>query len=177
MNAALFDLGVFMFHNGKRLYTSPQDGVLIYIPKIRSYEEAQLWNSIFQYLEQAFNMPKGVIKATVTIEMLSAAFEMEEIVFALNEYVISLTTGRWNYIHSIIQEYQEEELLALPSRNNITIDSSFLSAFTKRVVHIAHKRGTYALGGVSAYLPRKGNKNATEYAKKQVIREKIVEAQ
>jgi len=174
ISASLFDAAVYFYHNthellkkGKRPY--------FYLPKLESHQEARLWNDVFLFLQKRFKIPVGTIRATVLIETLFAAFEMEEILYELREHCTGLNAGRWDYIFSIIKTYQKRELI-LPDRDLITMTVPFMRAYTELLVRTCHKRGAHALGGMAAFIPNKKDIEATELALQKVQEDKDREA-
>jgi malate synthase len=154
VSASLFDFGMFMFHNG-RFLASEGRGPFFYLPKLESHLEAQLWNEVFIAAQEMLLIPNGTIKATVLIETILAAFEMEEIIYALRDHLAGLNAGRWDYIFSIIKKMKSNESFILPDRALITMTVPFMKAYAQMLVKICHKRGAHAIGGMSAFIPSK----------------------
>jgi malate synthase len=153
-SASLVDFGLFIFHNGKHLAEREQ-GPFFYLPKLESHQEAGLWNDVFTYSEKIFGLERGTIKATVLIETITAAFEMEEILYELREHVAGLNAGRWDYIFSIIKKFHKHRAFIMPDRAEITMNVPFMKAYAQQLVKICHKRGAHAMGGMSAFIPGK----------------------
>lgn len=175
MSASLFDFGLFFFHNVKHLMemgTAPY----FYLPKLESHFEARLWNEVFVVAQQALGIPLGTIRATVLIETLPAAFEMEEIVYELRDHCAGLNGGRWDYIFSVIRAFQRHPQWVLPDRDRITMESPFLAAYSRRLVQVCHRRGALAIGGMAAYIPVKDDPVANAAALAQVQADKEREA-
>jgi len=172
--ASLFDFGFYFFHNAKELIargTAPY----FYLPKMESHEEAQLWNDVFIYAQQQLNIPVGTIRATCLIETITAAFEMDEILWELKDHVCALNTGRYDYIFSFIKKFAENPDFILPDRVAITMDTAFLQAYCKLLVNTCHKRGAHAMGGMAAQIPVKNDPVANEAAFEKVRVDKLRE--
>ncbi|ALJ21318.1 malate synthase A [Microbacterium sp. No. 7] len=176
-SASLVDFGLYFFHNAQALIARGQ-GPYFYIPKIESAEEAKLWDDVFSFSERRLGLPHGSIRATVHIETLPAAFEMEEILFELRDHCAGLNAGRWDYVFSIIKNYRGRGArFVLPDRNEVTTSVGFLRTYTQLLVKTAHKRGAYAIGGMSAVLPYAGDPEATAALLEGVASDKRAEAE
>jgi malate synthase len=173
--AALFDFGVFAFHNAKSLIDKGS-GPYFYLPKLQSHLEARLWNDVFVEAERALEIPPGTIKATVLIETLPAAFEMDEILWELRDHAAGLNCGRWDYIFSFIKVHRNDPHAVLPDRSQITMDQGFLRAYAQLLIRTCHRRGAHAMGGMAAQIPIKGDATANEAALANVIADKRREA-
>ena len=173
--AALFDFGVFLFHNAKALIARGS-GPYFYLPKLQSHLEARLWNDIFVHAETTLGLPDGEIKATVLIETLHAAFEMDEILWELRDHAAGLNCGRWDYIFSFIKVHRNDASRVLPDRSQITMDQGFLRAYAQLLIKTCHRRGAYAMGGMAAQIPIKGDPAANETALAKVVADKRREA-
>jgi malate synthase len=175
--AGLVDFGLFFFHNAKELLARGT-GPYFYLPKMESHLEARLWNGVFLRAEHALGVPRGTIKATVLIETLPAAFEMDEILFELREHMAGLNCGRWDYIFSAIKTRAYDPAAVLPDRSQITMDKSFLRAYSELLVKTCHRRGAFAMGGMAAYIPVKGDaeKNEKAFAKVRADKEREAKA-
>jgi malate synthase len=171
MSASLFDFGLFFFHNAKKLIAKGS-GPYFYLPKMENHLEARLWNDVFVYAQQRLNIPQGTIKATVLIETILAAFEMEEILYELKAHSAGLNAGRWDYMFSIIKKFQKSESLHLPDRDSINMTAPFMRAYTELLVHTCHKRGAHAMGGMAAFIPNRKEPEVTERALKKVREDK-----
>ena len=169
--AGLFDFGVFAFHNAKAL-VDRGTGPYFYLPKLQSHLEARVWNEVFTEAESALSLPSGSIKATVLIETLPAAFEMDEILWELREHVAGLNCGRWDYIFSFIKVHRNDAGSILPDRSAITMDLGFLRAYTQLLVKTCHRRGAHAMGGMAAQIPIKSDAVANEVAIAKVVADK-----
>ncbi len=175
MSASLVDFGLHMFHNGKLLAASGR-GPFYYLPKIENYQEARLWNDVFNFTQAVLDIPNGTIKATVLIETLPAAFQMEEILYVLRNHITGLNCGRWDYIFSYIKTLRNHKEFVLPERAQVGMDRAFLSAYATRLVEICHKRRAHAMGGMAAQIPVKGDAQANIAAFDKVRADKQREA-
>lgn len=177
VSASIFDFALFFFHNARTL-VEKGSGPYFYLPKMESYLEARLWNSIFDAAEDELVFPRGTIKATVLIETILAAFEMDEILFELREHSSGLNCGRWDYIFSFIKKFRNRSNFVLPDRSQVTMDKAFLSAYVDLLIKTCHRRGAHAIGGMSAFIPVKGNeeKNAIAFDQVRADKEREVKA-
>jgi malate synthase len=171
---ALFDFGLYFFHNAREL-RQRGTGPYFYLPKLESHLEARLWNDVFVYAEHALGVPMGSIKATVLIETLPAAFEMDEILYELREHSAGLNCGRWDYIFSFIKKLQNDGAALLPDRGEVTMDKAFLKAYTELLIKTCHRRCVHAMGGMAAQIPVKGDEAANEAALAKVRADKLRE--
>ena len=169
--AALFDFGVFLFHNA-RLLIAKGTGPYFYLPKMQSHLEARLWNDVFVHAEGRLGLSQGAIKATVLIETLPAAFEMDEILWELRDHAAGLNCGRWDYIFSFIKVHRNDASRVLPDRSQITMDQGFLRAYTQLLIKTCHRRGAHAMGGMAAQIPIKGDPAANDAALAKVVADK-----
>ncbi|MFC4000636.1 malate synthase A [Prauserella oleivorans] len=152
---ALVDFGLYFFHNVRALLANDK-GPYFYLPKMESHLEARLWNDVFTHAEKELGIPHGTIRATVLIETIPAAFEMEEILYELREHASGLNAGRWDYLFSIIKYFRDAgEKFVLPDRNSVTMTAPFMRAYTELLVRTCHKRGAFAIGGMAAFIPSK----------------------
>jgi malate synthase len=175
-SGSLVDFGLYFFHNAAQLIANGR-GPYFYIAKLESSEEAKLWNDIFTFSEQYIGIPYGTIRATVLIETLPAAFEMEEILFELRDHIAGLNAGRWDYIFSIIKNYRGRGArFVLPDRSEVTMTVPFMRAYTELLVKTCHKRGAFAIGGMSAFIPNRRDPEVTERAFEKVAADKKREA-
>jgi malate synthase len=154
ISASLVDFGLFFFHNARRLMLQEQ-GPFFYLPKLESHEEARLWNNVFDFAQDTLGIPRGIIKATVLIETVLAAFEMDEILYELRTHIAGLNAGRWDYIFSIIKKLKRREEFILPDRSRVTMNVPFMNAYAQLLVDTCHRRGAHAMGGMSAFIPSK----------------------
>jgi malate synthase len=171
---ALFDFGLFFFHNARALLARGT-GPYFYLPKLESHLEARLWNDVFLAAQQALDIPRGTIKATVLIETLPAAFEMDEILYELREHSAGLNCGRWDYIFSFIKKLRSDASAVLPDRGQVTMTQPFLHAYTQLLVKTCHRRGVHAMGGMAAQIPIKNDPEANRAALEKVRADKMRE--
>ena len=166
VSASLFDFGLYFFHNAKALIKKG-NGPYFYLPKIENHLEARLWNDIFVYAQNDLGIPQGTIKATVLIETILAAFEMDEILFELKEHSAGLNCGRWDYIFSFIKKFRSREEVILPDRSAVTMTVPNMRAYSLLAIKTCHKRNVHAIGGMAAQIPAKNNPemNARAFAK------------
>ncbi len=169
--AGLFDFGVFLFHNAAVLL-SKGSGPFFYLPKLQSHLEARLWNDVFVFAERTLGLPPGCIKATVLIETLPAAFEMDEILWELRDHAAGLNCGRWDYIFSFIKVHRGDPGSVLPDRSQVTMDQGFLRSYVQLLIKTCHRRGAHAMGGMAAQIPIKSDPAANEAALAKVIADK-----
>lgn len=172
---ALLDFGLYFYNNAKELLARGS-GPYFYLPKLENHEEAQLWAEIFAFAEEALGLNTGTIKATVLIEVITAAFEMEEILYVLRDYVVGLNCGRWDYIFSYIKKFATQKDRVLPDRAQVTMTVPFLRAYSLLLIDTCHRRGAFAMGGMSAYIPVKSDATANDKAVGMVTKDKEREA-
>lgn len=176
MSASLVDFGLYFFHNAHELLTRGR-GPYFYLPKLEGHREARLWNDIFCFAQEQLALPHGTIRATVLIETLPAAFEMEEILFELRSHCSGLNAGRWDYLFSIIKTFRSRgSAYVLPDRGQVTMTAPFMRAYTDLLVSTCHRRGAHAIGGMSAFIPDSRRPDVTERALEQVADDKHREA-
>jgi malate synthase len=156
LSGALADFGFYFFHNHKR-QKALGTGPYFYLPKMESHLEARLWNDVFVWAQNKVGLPPGTIKSTVLIETLPAAFEMHEILFELREHIVGLNCGRWDYIFSYIKKLGKDRRFLLPDRAQIVMGKSFLNAYSLLLIRTCHERGAFAMGGMAAQIPVKGD--------------------
>jgi malate synthase len=172
VSASLFDFGLYVFHSARPLVRKGT-GPYFYLPKMESHLEARLWNDAFWFAEEVVGIAPGTIKATVLIETLPAAFEMEEILYELREHSGGLNAGRWDYIFSAIKCFPDRPEMVLPDRADVTMTVPFMRAYTERLAATCHRRGAHAMGGMAALIPsRKGDEEANEKALDGVRKDK-----
>jgi malate synthase len=171
ISASLFDFGLYFFHNARELLNRGS-GPYFYLPKMESHLEARLWNDVFVFAQEALDIPRGSIRATVLIETILAAFEMEEILFELREHAAGLNAGRWDYIFSIIKKFGNDPAFILPDRAQITMAVPFMRAYAELLVKTCHKRGAHAIGGMAAFIPNRRDAEVTERALAKVREDK-----
>ena len=174
VSASLFDFGLFFYHNAQKLIDKGS-APYFYLPKLQSHFEARLWNDVFKASQDELRIPEGTIRATVLIETLPAAFEMEEILYELKDHSIGLNCGRWDYIFSYIKTFQENSNFILPDRSQVTMDEHFLKTYVDLLIQTCHKRGAHAMGGMAAQIPLR-NIEENEKAMTKVLRDKEREA-
>jgi malate synthase len=175
MSGALFDFGLYVFHNA-RAQIAQGTGPYFYLPKLESHLEARLWNDVFIHAQERLSVPQGTIKATVLIETLPAAFEMDEILFELREHMAGLNCGRWDYIFSYIKRIGRRADALTPDRALMGMGSAFLRAYSLKLIQTCHRRGAFAMGGMAAQIPVKGDPAANEAAFAKVRSDKEREA-
>ncbi len=176
MTAALFDFGLHAFHTLTRQRADPPRPYY-YLPKLESHLEARLWNEVFTHAEEELGGAAGTIRATVLIETIPAAFEMEEILFELREHAAGLNAGRWDYLFSIIKKFRNRgERYVLPDRNQVTMAAPFMRAYTELLVATCHRRGAHAIGGMAAFIPSRRDAEVNARALERVREDKEREA-
>lgn len=169
--AALFDFGLYLFHNARHLIRRGT-GPYFYLPKLESHREAKLWNAIFNDAQDALGIPRGTIKATVLIETLWAAFEMDEILYALRHHAVGLNCGRWDYIFSYIKTFRNHADRVVPDRQSVTMERHFLDSYSKLLCQTCHRRGAAAMGGMAAFIPVKNDEALNRQAFEKVRADK-----
>ena len=172
---AFMDFGLYFFHNARRLLDRGT-GPYFYLAKTESHLEARLWNDIFTFAEDALGVPRGTVKATVLIEVVTAAFEMDEILYELRDHSGGLNAGRWDYIFSTIKKFDSRQDFVLPDRIQVTMTVPFMRAYTELLVKTCHRRGAFALGGMAAYIPSRRDPEVNERALAKVREDKVREA-
>ncbi|MEV7778531.1 malate synthase A [Kitasatospora sp. NPDC088351] len=178
---ALLDFGLYFFHNAARLIArgpeDPNSGPYFYLPKTESHLEARLWNDVFTHAQAALGIPYGTVRATVLIETITAAFEMDEILYELRDHAAGLNAGRWDYLFSIVKNFRDAgEHYILPDRNTVTMASPFMAAYTRLLVRTCHRRGAHAIGGMAAFIPSRRDPEVTAAALEKVKADKDREA-
>ena len=171
---ALFDFGLYLFHNA-RAALDAGSGPYFYLPKLEGRHEAALWSDVLEFSEEWLGLDRGTIKVTVLIETLPAAFEMDEILHALKENIVGLNCGRWDYIFSYIKRLGRSPERLTPDRSAMTMDKAFLAAYSLRLIATCHRRGAFAMGGMSAFIPVKGDEAANATALDKVRADKLRE--
>jgi len=175
VSGSLFDFGLYVFHNARKTIEQGR-GPYFYLPKIESHEEARLWNDVFINAQNQLELELGTIKATVLIETLPAAFEMDEILFELKDHIVGLNIGRWDYIFSFIKTLSSNPDYILPDRAQLVMGKAFLGAYARLLIKTCHRRSAYAMGGMAAQIPVKGDERANEEAFAKVKADKEREA-
>ena len=163
MSGSLFDFGLYVFHNGRRLLERGS-GPYFYLPKLEGHLEARLWNDAFVLAEDRLGLPRGAIRATVLVETLPAAFEMDEILWELRDHSGGLNAGRWDYMFSLIKKFRARPEFVLPDRAQVTMTVPFMRAYTELLVKTCHHRGAHALGGMAAFIPSRRDPRVNEAA-------------
>ena len=167
VSASLFDFGLYVFHNRAKPW--------FYVPKLESHLEARLWNDVFDVAEDELGLQRGTIKATVLIETVLAAFEMDEILYELREHIVGLNAGRWDYLFSLIKRLRSLDVV-LPDRGQLTMTTPFMRAYTELLVKTCHRRGAHAMGGMAAFIPSRRDPEVNERALAKVREDKVREA-
>jgi malate synthase len=175
ISASLFDFGLVLFHNARE-QLARGSGPYFYLPKLESHLEAQLWNDVFIAAQEGLGVPQGSIRATVLIETILAAFEMEEILYELRDHAAGLNAGRWDYIFSMIKKLRSRPDMILPDRAQVTMAVPFMRAYQQLLVTTCHRRGAHAIGGMSAFIPNRREPDVTERALAAVREDKRREA-
>lgn len=175
-SGSLVDFGLYFFHNAKRLIQLGK-GPYFYLPKTESHLEARLWNEIFVFAQDYVGIPQGTVRATVLIETITAAYEMDEILFELRDHAAGLNAGRWDYLFSIVKNFRDGgEKFVLPDRNAVTMTAPFMRAYTELLVKTCHKRGAHAIGGMAAFIPSRKDAEVNKIAFEKVKADKDREA-
>jgi malate synthase len=174
MSASLFDFGLYFFHNAAALIKKGS-GPYFYLPKMESHLEARLWNDVFNFAQDYIGIPRGTIRATVLIETIPAAFEMDEILYELRDHSAGLNCGRWDYIFSFIKKFSHRPDWVLPDRAQVTMDRHFLKSYVDLLIETCHRRGIHAMGGMAAQIPIKNDEEANNRAIEKVRQDKLRE--
>lgn len=174
ISGSLFDFGLYFFHNAKEL-VARGTGPYFYLPKMESHLEARLWNDVFNLAQDYIGMPRGTIRGTVLIETITAAFEMDEIIYELRDHSSGLNCGRWDYIFSFIKKFRNNPNFVLPDRADVTMTVPFMDAYVKLLIKTCHRRGVHAMGGMAAQIPIKNDPAANEKAMEGVRADKLRE--
>jgi malate synthase len=175
VSASLFDFGLYLFHCGRRRLEAGS-GTYLYLPKLESHLEARLWNDVFLFAQERLELPRGTIRATVLVETILAAFEMDEILYELREHSAGLNAGRWDYMFSIIKKFRDRPEFVLPDRPLVTMSVPFMRAYTELLVKTCHRRGAHAIGGMAAFIPSRRDPEVNEVALTKVREDKLREA-
>ena len=175
MSASFVDFGLYCFHNARTLLAR-QSGPYFYLPKLENHLEARLWNDVFNFTQEALGIPAGTIRATVLIETITAALEMEEILYELRDHASGLNAGRWDYIFSIIKKFQAEPGFCFPDRSRISMSAPFMQAYCDLLVQTCHRRGAHAIGGMAAFIHSRANPEINAIAIAHVVADKEREA-
>jgi malate synthase len=175
VTASLFDFGLYFFHNASELLERGT-GPYFYLPKLESHLEARLWNDVFEFAQNALGIPRGTIRATVLIETILAAFEMDEILYELRDHAAGLNAGRWDYLFSLIKTFRERSEFVLPDRSQVTMAVPFMRAYAQLLVRTCHRREAHALGGMAAFVPSRRDAEVNARALARVREDKEREA-
>ncbi len=175
ISGSLFDFGLYFFHNAHPLLHQ-NSGPYFYLPKLESYHEARLWNDVFNFAQDEIGIERGTIRATVLIETILAAFEMEEILYELRDHASGLNAGRWDYMFSIIKKFKSNPNFVFPDRSEITMTVPFMRAYTELLVKTCHKRKAHAIGGMAAFIPNRKDEVVNQMALKKVKEDKLRES-
>jgi malate synthase len=175
MSASLFDFGLYFFHNARELLDRGS-GPYFYLPKLENHLEARLWNEVFVLSQEELGIPSGTIRATVLIETILAAFEMDEILYELRAHAAGLNAGRWDYLFSIIKNFRDRPEFLLPDRAQLTMTVPFMRAYTELLVKTCHRRGAHAIGGMAAFIPSRRDPEVNATALARVREDKAREA-
>jgi malate synthase len=173
-SASLVDFGLYFFHNAKML-VQQGSAPYFYLPKLEHYHEANWWNSIFNFSQAYLGLPRGTVKATVLIETITAAFQLDEILYQLKDHSAGLNCGRWDYIFSFIKKFKNLPGYIFPNRAEVTMEVPFIKAYAERVISVCHRRGIHAMGGMAAQIPVKNDVRANETAIEKVRKDKLRE--
>jgi malate synthase len=176
MGGGLVDFGLYAFHNARRLHDKGL-GLYLYLPKLEHHLEARLWNDVLTFAEATLGVPSGMMRATVLIETLPAAFQMDEILYELRDHSYGLNAGRWDYIFSMIKVFRDDPSFVLPDRTDVTMTVPFMRAYTELLVKTCHARGAFAMGGMAALIPSRKDAEANERALAAVHADKQREAE
>jgi malate synthase len=176
VSGSLFDFGLYFFHNARALMAK-SSGPYFYLPKMQSHLEARLWNDVFVFAQDYVGIPQGTIRATVLIETILAAFEMDEILYELRNHSSGLNCGRWDYIFSFIKVFRNHPQFVMPNRAQVTMNRHFLNSYVQLLIHTCHRRGIHAMGGMAAQIPIKNDPAASQAALAKVEEDKLREVQ
>src|SRR6185436_16861354 len=175
VSGSLFDFGLYFFHNAAERRRRGS-GTYLYLPKLQSHLEARLWNDVFEHAQSALGLPRSTVRATVLIETIHAAFEMEEILYELRDHSAGLNAGRWDYLYSCIKTFRGPATQVLPDRAQVTMTVPFMRAYTERIVRTCHRRSAHAMGGMAAFIPSRRDAVANEAAMRRVRDDKVRES-
>lgn len=170
-SASLVDFGLYVFHNTKTLLSN-NTAPYFYLPKLEHYVEARWWNEVFTFAQDYLEVPKGTFKATVLIETITASFQLDEIIYELKDHIVGLNCGRWDYIFSYIKKFRNHSNFVVPNRDQVTMTTPFMDAYSKLVIQRCHKRNILAIGGMAAQIPIKNNSTANAIAIEKVRTDK-----
>ena len=171
MSGSLVDFGLYFFHNIKQLLANGT-GPYFYLPKLEHYKEARWWNDVFVFAQEYLGIPQQTIKATVLIETITASFQIDEIIYELRDHMAGLNCGRWDYIFSYIKKFRNHKNFLVPDRDQVTMATPFMEAYSLRVIQRCHKRGVHAMGGMAAQIPIKDDEEANKVAYDKILKDK-----
>ena len=175
ISGGIFDFAVYLFHNHEKLKENGT-GPYFYLPKMETYLEARLWNEVFVYAQEKLGIENGTCKATILIETLPAAFQMDEILYELRDHIAGLNCGRWDYIFSFIKKFRNHQNFLLPNRTEVTMERHFLKSYVDLLIRTCHKRNVHAMGGMAAQIPIRGDEEQNQIAMNKVSLDKLREA-
>ena len=170
-SGSLVDFGLYVFHNTKIMLKN-NTAPYFYLPKLEHYLEARWWNEVFEFAQEYLKVAQGTFKATVLVETITASFQLDEIIYELKEHIVGLNCGRWDYIFSFIKKFRNHSNFVVPNRDQVTMTTPFMDAYSKLVIQRCHKRGILAIGGMAAQIPIKNNKHANDLALEKVRKDK-----
>jgi len=170
-SGSLVDFGLYVFHNTKTLLSN-NTAPYFYLPKLEHYLEARWWNAVFTFAQEYLEVPKGTFKATVLVETITASFQLDEIIYELKDHIVGLNCGRWDYIFSYIKKFRNHPNFVVPNRDQVTMTTPFMDAYSKLVIQRCHKRGILAIGGMAAQIPIKNDEKANAAAIEKVRKDK-----
>ncbi len=171
MSGSLVDFGLYVFHNTEVLLKQ-QTAPYFYLPKLEDYKEAEWWNDVFVFAQEYLGVPRGTFKTTLLIETITASFQLHEFIYALRDHIVGLNCGRWDYIFSYIKKLKNHQNFLVPDRDQVTMATPFMEAYSKLVVKTCHQRGIHAIGGMAAQIPIKNNDRANQKALEKVKADK-----
>lgn len=175
LSSSFFDFGLYLFHNAQTLLAKGT-GPYFYLPKLESHEEAKLWSDVICHAEDTLGLARGTVRVTVLIETITAAFQMDEILYALRDHIVGLNCGRWDYIFSFIKKFARDPAFVLPDRGTVTMTCHFLRSYSQLLIKTCHRRGAHAMGGMAAQIPIKDDAEANNRALEKFIADKQREA-
>jgi malate synthase len=170
-SGSLVDFGLYVFHNTQTLMQNGS-APYFYLPKLEHYLEARWWNKVFEFAQEYLGIPNGTFKATVLVETITASFQLDEIIFELKDHIVGLNCGRWDYIFSYIKKFRNHANFVVPNRDQVTMTTPFMDAYSKLVIQRCHKRGILAIGGMAAQIPIKNDEKANDAALEKVRKDK-----
>jgi malate synthase len=170
-SGSLVDFGLYVFHNTQTMMQN-RTAPYFYLPKLEHYLEARWWNKVFEFAQEYLEVPNGTFKATVLVETITASFQLDEIIFELKDHIVGLNCGRWDYIFSYIKKFRNHPNFVVPNRDQVTMTTPFMDAYSKLVIQRCHKRGILAIGGMAAQIPIKNDEKANDAALEKVRKDK-----